>query len=120
MELIELFKRVLDISSALHSELSTGLPKSTYKQSLFDELMLAGLKVKKQKPLIFGTEEVQLETKYQFDLLVENKILIKIKSIDTSNDIERMQTYVRLSGCKLGILEDFSGNIPKTYICEAS
>jgi GxxExxY protein len=120
MELKELFKKVLDILFTVHSAVGPGLPKKIYEKRLYYELVNTGLKVEKQKPLIFSAKEVNLKTGYQFDLLVANKILIKIRAIDDKGEINAQQLliYQRLSEGKIGLLSDFTETVHKTYICE--
>jgi GxxExxY protein len=116
-----LFKQVIDILYESHSILGPGLEKSIYEEQLYIAMLKDGLKVHKQKPLLFLAKEVQLDTEFMFDLIVEDKIFIKIKAIDTVNNIyeENLLTYLRLSGGKIGILTDYTETLHKTYICSA-
>jgi GxxExxY protein len=120
MELEETFKKVLDILFTVPSEIGPGLPKKIYERRLYKKLINIGLKVEKQKRTIFSAKEVNLEMRYQFDLIVANKILIKIKAIDDKDEISAQQLliYMRLSEGKIGLLSDFTETIHKTYICE--
>jgi len=69
-----------------------------------------GLFVEKQKPLPLVYKEVKLDAGYRVDLLVETKIIVEIKSVDALNDIHLAQilTYMKLSGCRLGLLVNFN------------
>ena len=94
----------------VHSSLGPGLLESAYKECLFYKLVKAGLSVVKEKamPLIF--EEVKLECGYRIDLLVENKLVIKVKSCEALADIHLAQTltYLKLGNYKLGLLINFN------------
>ena len=110
MEIEKTFKSVLDCSFRVHSALGPGLLESAYVECLSYELEQYGLRVEKQKPLPLIYKEVKLETGYRIDLLVENCIVIEVKSIDALADIHMAQilTYLKLSGCKLGLLANFN------------
>ncbi|HDR88822.1 MAG TPA: GxxExxY protein [Bacteroidetes bacterium] len=105
----KVFKKVLDAAFRVHSELGPGLLESSYEECLFFELIESGLFVEKQKvlPLIYKT--IKLEAGYRVDLLVENRVVVEVKSVDSLNDIHLAQvlTYLKLSGCRLGLLVNF-------------
>jgi len=71
---------------------------------------LINLKVKKEKPMPLVFEEVNLECGYRIDLLVENKVVIEIKSVEALNDVHLAQTltYMRFGNYKLGLLINFN------------
>lgn len=94
----------------VHKALGPGLLEFSYQECLYYELIKAGLKVEKQKALPLIYEEVKLECGYRIDLLVENKVIIEIKSVDALNDVHIAQllTYLKLSNCKLGLLMNFN------------
>ncbi len=106
----EIFKTVLDCSFKVHSALGPGLLESAYEECLFYELRQTGLKVLKQKPLPLIYEDVKMEIGYRVDLFVEDQIIVEIKSVDTLADIHMAQilTYLKLSGCHLGLLVNFN------------
>jgi GxxExxY protein len=106
----EIFKRVLDCSFKVHSALGPGLLESAYTECLFYELAESGLTVEKQKSLPLVYKEVKLEAGYRIDLLVENCIVVEIKSVEALADIHLAQilTYLKLSKCKLGLLVNFN------------
>jgi len=110
MNIEEIFKKVFDCSFQIHSALGPGLLESAYEECLFYELKQSGLKVEKQIPLALIYKEVKLEAGYRIDLLVEKSIIIEIKSVDALADIHLAQilTYLKLSGCKLGLLANFN------------
>jgi len=106
----EVFKKVLDCSYRVHTALGPGLLESSYEECLFFELKQAGLLAEKQKPLPLVYHEVKLDIGYRIDIIVENQIIIEIKSVDAFNEVHYAQilTYLKLSGCKLGLLVNFN------------
>lgn len=110
MHIEKVFKNILDCSFKIHSELGPGLLESAYEECLRYELFELGLKVEKQKPLPLVYKEVKLEVGYRVDLLVENLVVVEIKSVEALNEVHLAQilTYQKLSGCKLGLLVNFN------------
>ncbi len=110
MDIEKIFKKILDCSFKVHSALGPGLLESSYEECLFYELKKSGLEVEKQKALPLVYEEVKLEIGYRIDLMVENKVVIEIKSVESLAEIHLAQilTYLKLSGCKLGLLVNFN------------
>jgi GxxExxY protein len=106
----EIFKKVLDCSFTIHTALGPGLLESAYEECLYYELVENNLKVEKQKPLPLIYKEIKLDAGYRVDLLVENKIIIEIKSVESLNDVHMAQvlTYLKLSRCKYGLLVNFN------------
>lgn len=114
----EISKIIFDTALKVHKALGPGLLESAYEECLFYELSKAGLFVEKQKPLPLIYEEVKLEIGYRVDIIVENKVIIEVKSIDALNDVHLAQilTYLKLSGCKLGMLINFNVALIKNGI----
>ncbi|RPH33922.1 MAG: GxxExxY protein [Bacteroidales bacterium] len=110
MNVEEVFKIVLDCSFKVHSALGPGLLESAYEECLYYELSQLGLRVEKQKPLPLIYREVKLDAGYRVDLLIENCVIVEIKSIEALNDVHLAQilTYLKLSNCKLGLLVNFN------------
>ena len=110
MNVEEIFKKVLDCSFKVHTALGPGLLESAYEECLYYELIQSGMKVEKQKPLPLIYEEVKLDAGYRVDLLVENSVIVEIKSVEAICDVHMAQilTYLKLSGCKLGLLANFN------------
>jgi GxxExxY protein len=106
----EIFKKVLDAAFRVHTELGPGLLESTYEECLCYELQQIGLKVERQKALPIIYKEVKLDAGYRIDLLVENCIVVELKSVECFTDVHFAQilTYLKLSGCKLGLLVNFN------------
>jgi GxxExxY protein len=108
----ELSKIIYYSALKIHKELGPGLLESAYEECLFYELKKNGLKVEKQKALPLIYEEIKMEVGYRIDLMINDKVIIEIKAVEALNDIHMAQilTYLKLTGCKLGMLINF--NIP--------
>ena len=106
----ELAKIVFDLGLKVHKNLGAGLLESAYEECLFYEITKQGLYVQKQKALPLIYEEVKLDVGYRIDLLIENKLIVEVKSVEALNDLHLAQvlTYLRLSDCKLGLLINFN------------
>lgn len=114
----EISKVIFDLGLKIHRNLGPGLLESAYEECLFYEIRKLGLKVEKQKALPLIYEEVKLEVGYRIDLLVENKLIIEVKSVESLSDIHLAQVlnYLKLSGCKLGLLINFNINLFKNGV----
>jgi len=86
------------------------LLESAYEECLNYELKKSGLMVEKQKALPLIYEEVKLDCGYRADFVVEGKVVIEIKSVESLNDVHLAQilTYLKLSECKVGLLINFN------------
>lgn len=106
----EISKVIFDCALKIHKNLGPGLLESAYEECLFYELKKYGLNVEKQKALPLVYEEVKLEIGYRIDIIVENKVIIEVKSVEALNDVHLAQvlTYLKLSDCKLGMLINFN------------
>ncbi len=106
----EISEKIIGCAIEVHKSLGPGLLESAYLECLLYELQKAGLHVEKQKPLPLIYKEVKLDVGYRIDLIVESKVIIEVKSIEALNDIHIAQvlTYLKLSGCKLGLLMNFN------------
>ena len=82
---------------------------------MFYELKKSNLKVEKQKALPLVYEEVKLDVGYRIDIIVEDKFIVEIKSVEALNDVHLAQllTYLKLSDCKLGLLINFNVKLLK-------
>ena len=92
------------------NELGPGLLESSYESVLMYELQLAGLEVKSQVALPLIYRDVKLDAGYRIDLVVEDKVIIEVKSVESLTEVHHKQvlTYLRLSGIKLGLLINFN------------
>lgn len=106
----EISKIIVESALKVHRNLGPGLLESSYEECLYYELKKNDLFVEKQKPLPLIYEEVKLEIGYRIDLLIENKVVVEVKSVEALNDVHLAQvlTYLKLSGCKLGLLINFN------------
>lgn len=94
----------------VYNALGPGLLESAYEAVLAYELNKIGLDVKTQVPLPLIYEEVKLDVGYRIDILVENKVIIEIKSVESISEVHHKQviTYLKLTGLKLGLLVNFN------------
>lgn len=106
----ELTGSILHCAYKVHSILGPGLLESAYEECLYYELNKAGNTTIKQKPMPLIYEEKKLDLGYRIDLLVEGKVVIEIKSVDTLNPVHLAQliTYLKLSNCRIGFLINFN------------
>lgn len=102
----------------VHSNLGPGLLESVYELALAHELRKMGHDVKSQVGLPFVYDEIKLETGYRIDLLVDDLVIVEIKSVDALADVHHKQllTYLKLSGKKLGLLINFNVALLKEAI----
>jgi GxxExxY protein len=105
----ELSNIILGCAIEVHKQLGPGLLESAYQECLFYELNNAGLEVIKEKPMPIVYKDVKLDHGYRIDLLVNNKVVIEIKSVEQFTDVHTAQvlTYLKLGNYKLGLLLNF-------------
>ena len=101
---------IIERAIQIHKSFGPGLLESVYKECLFQELISAGLEVQKEKTIPVFWNELKLDHGFRVDLMVENKIILEIKSIEALADIHsaQMLTYLRLTNCRLGLLMNFN------------
>lgn len=118
MELNDLTYKIIGCVYNVHSELGPGLLESTYEVCLEHEILKTGLNVERQRALPVVYDDIKLDAGYRIDLLVENKIILELKSVDEIAPIHKAQlmTYLKLSGLKLGLLLNFNVQQMKTGI----
>ena|SRR5699024_6636100 len=114
----EIATKILGCALEVHKTLGPGLLESAYQECLYYKLGKEGFYVEKEKPMPLIFEEVKLECGYRIDLLVENKVVIEIKSIEKLNDVHLAQTltYLKLGDYKLGLLLNFNVALLKNGI----
>jgi GxxExxY protein len=102
----------------IHTALGPGLLESAYEATLKYEIEKTGLRVHSQVGMGLEYEEIKLDVGYRADLVVENKVIVEIKSVETLRDVHKKQllTYLKLSGMKLGLLINFNVLSLKTGI----
>ncbi len=96
----------------VYNELGPGLLESVYESALAYELREKGLNIKTQVALPVVYKETQLELGFRIDILVEDKVIIELKSIETILDVHHKQvlTYLKLTNIKLGLLINFNSD----------
>jgi GxxExxY protein len=106
----EISSIIIGATIEVHKQLGPGLLESTYETCLAYELQQMGLKIKQQQALPVVYKGVKLDAGYRIDLLVENKVIVEIKSVDALADIHTAQllTYLKLKDLKLGLLINFN------------
>jgi GxxExxY protein len=106
----EIATKLIGLSIDVHNALGPGLLESAYKECLFYKISQSGLYVEKEKPMPLIFEAVKLDCGYRLDLLIENKVVIEIKSVEALNDVHLAQTltYLKLGEYKLGLLINFN------------
>lgn len=106
----ELTEKIIGCAIEVHKSLGPGLLESAYLEYLYYELHNSGLEVEKQRPLPLIYKEVKLDAGYRLDIIVERKVIIEVKAVEALNDIHIAQvlTYLKLSGCRLGLLMNFN------------
>ena len=110
MDIEVLFKKVLNGAFKVHSALGPGLLESAYERCLRYELINSGLYVDRQKVLPLVYEGLTIDEGYRIDLLVNKKVIVEIKAVETLLDVHMAQilTYMKLSECRLGLLVNFN------------
>jgi GxxExxY protein len=109
---------IIDCCYHIHVNLGPGLLESVYEEILFYELKDIGLNVERQKKLPVFWKNQRLHLGFRTDLIVENKIIIEIKSVEQIHPVHPKQllTYLKLTGIKLGLLINFNSPLIKTGI----
>jgi GxxExxY protein len=109
MKTNEITQIILDAAFHVHTELGPGLLESVYEIVLAHELKKRGLRVERQKPIPIRYEELTFEEGFRADLLVEDKVIVELKSVEVLAPVHPKQvlTYLRLSGRKVGLLLNF-------------
>ena len=118
MDLNELTYKIIGCAYKVHSQLGPGLLESTYEVCLEYELRKNGLEVGRQIALPVVYDEVKLDAGYRIDLIVNNTVIIEIKSVDCLAPVHTAQvlTYLKLANKRLGLLINFNEADLKTGI----
>lgn len=114
----EITEAIIGAAIAVHRALGPGLLESAYEACLAYELMERGLKVERQKGLPVTYQGVQLDCGYRIDLLVEKQVVVELKAVERFEPIHEAQllSYLKLSGCKVGLLINFNVSVLKNGI----
>ena len=111
-EVNHISKKIIGLAIEVHRSLGPGLLESAYQECLYYELKNEGFRVEKEKPMPIVYKDIKLDHGYRIDLLVEDKVVVEIKTVDALIDVHFAQllTYLKLGKYKLGLLINF--NVP--------
>lgn len=114
----EISQIIVDVSYKIHTKLGPGLLESVYEAILFHELVKRGLSVERQKSIPVIWDQVFLDIGFRADLIVENKVIVEIKSVEQVSRVHPKQllTYLRITKLKLGLLINFNEELIKNGI----
>ena len=114
----EIGKIVVDCAVRLHMEIGPGLLESVYEVLLAKMLSDAGLKVERQVPIPIKYHGVQFDEGFRADIVVENKVILELKSVENIAKVHKKQvlTYLKLTGMRLGYLLNFGEELMKDGI----
>ena len=109
---------VVESAITVHRELGPGLLETVYEVVLARELQQQGLKVDRQVPVEINYKGIKFDEGFRADLIVEGKVILELKSVEkvTATHKKQVQTYLRLTGCKLGYLLNFGEALMRTGI----
>ena len=114
----EISYKIIGAAINIHKNIGPGLLESAYENALAYDLGELGFEVQQQKPMPFIYKGVRQDVGYRIDLMVNNKVIIEVKSIETLAPVHYAQTltYLRLSDLKLALLINFNSKILKDQI----
>jgi GxxExxY protein len=114
----EISKIILDIAFDIHTKLGPGLFESVYEEILSYELEDYGLSIKKQQGIPVIWNELRMEVGFRADIIVEDKVIVEIKSIEALAPIhyKQLTTYLKITNLKLGLLINFNEYLLKDGI----
>ncbi|MFN3998715.1 GxxExxY protein [Algoriphagus sp.] len=113
-----LSKIIVDTCFHIHVKLGPGLLESVYEEVLYYELCQQGYNVKRQYPIPIIWEDIEMKQGFRADLIVEDSVLIEIKSVSKIEPVHKKQvlTYIKLTDLKLGLLINFNEALIKDGI----
>jgi GxxExxY protein len=114
----EIAKIIVDCCYKIHLQLGPGLLESVYEEILAYELQKHKIYITRQQGISVIYEEVKMDIGFRADMIVENKVIVEIKSVETIAKVHQKQllTYLRLTGLKLGLLVNFNEALIKDGI----
>ncbi len=114
----ELARVVVDVAYRIHAKLGPGLLESVYKAIMLYELRKRGPYVEDEVGVPVEWDDVHLDIGFRTDLLVERKLIVELKSVEQVAPVHKKQllTYLRLTGCRLGLLINFNTALIKDRI----
>ena len=118
MDINELTEKIIGCAIEVHRTLGPGLLESAYQECLFYELMSQGIWVEKEISLPIIYKEIKIDHGYRIDLLVENRVVIELKTVEKFTDVHTAQilTYMRLGEHSKGLLINFNTKLLKNGI----
>ena len=111
-------EKIIGCAIEVHRQLGPGLLESAYQECLIYELKQIGLQIKKELALPIIYKDIKLDHGYRIDILVEDKVVLELKTVDTLIDVHTAQilTYMKLGNYKLGLLLNFNVKMMKNGI----
>ena len=111
----EIARVIVNVAFQIHTKLGPGLLESVYEEIMCYELLKSGIKVDRQKPIPVSWDNKQLEIGFRADLVVEDKVIIELKSVQELSPVhfKQLLTYLKLADLKLGLLINFNENLIK-------
>jgi GxxExxY protein len=112
MEENAIAREIVDAAFKVHTTLGPGLLESVYEVVLAKELERRGLNVERQRPVPVRYDDLLFDEGFRADLIVEDKVIIELKSVASLVDVHKKQllTYLRLADKRLGLLINFGGS----------
>jgi len=106
----DLTEKIIGAAIEVHRALGPGLLESIYQTCLAHEMALRELRFEKEKPLPVEYKGIKREGGYRLDFVVEDKVVVELKAVDSIHDVHKAQllTYLKLTGCKVGLLLNFN------------
>lgn len=107
--------QVIGAALELHKNIGPGLLESSYETALVYDLRQMGLDVKQQVTMPFIYKDIKMDVGYRLDILVENKVIVEVKAIECLASVHyaQLNTYLKMSGLKLGLLINFNCKLLK-------
>ncbi|GGE96990.1 GxxExxY protein [Flavobacterium limi] len=117
-KLDEITYKIIGLAIEVHRQLGPGLLESAYQECLYYEIVNSGLSVERQKVLPIIYKDIKLDHGYRIDLLIENTIVIELKTVEAFTDVNFAQilSYLKLGNYPLGLLINFDSKILKNNI----
>ena len=117
----EIAKIVVDAAIHVHRSLGPGLLESVYEAIFAHELQKCGLAVRRQVPISVSYDEIEFDEGFRADIIVEGKVILELKSLESlsASHKKQIQTYLKLSGLKLGFLLNFNAALMRDGIVRA-
>jgi len=118
MKINELTEIIIGCAIEVHKNLGPGLLESAYEECLAYELVNAGLKVERQKPVPVIYKEIKLDCGYRIDILVDDTVVLELKSVEILNPLHEAQilTYLNFAEMPIGLLINFNVKLLKDGI----